>query len=64
MFIYEKNKARNIEHLFQINNKNDFWKAFYSYKNNDNDVKISDNEANHLIEHFKKLYFIQALTLQ
>ncbi len=35
MFIYENNKNKNIESLFGINYKDDFWKAFNSYKERD-----------------------------
>jgi hypothetical protein len=56
MFIYEKNKSKNIEHLFEINNKDSFWKAFNSYKYGDKKISFSDSQANDLFNHFQKLF--------
>jgi hypothetical protein len=42
--------------LYEINNKNSFWKAFNSYKNGDKSSSYSDSRVNDLLIHFKKLF--------
>ena len=54
IFIYERNKSKNIEHLFEINNKEDFWKAFYSFKNKFKNDPYSDSQSSRLFDHFTK----------
>jgi hypothetical protein len=56
IFMYETNKSKNIEHLYEINNKDSFWKAFNSYKNGDKSISYSDSQVNDLFTHFKKLF--------
>ena len=42
--------------MYEINNKNSFWKAFNSYKNGDKSSSYSDSQVNDLLIHFKKLF--------
>jgi hypothetical protein len=56
IFIYERNKSKNIEHLFETNNKEDFWKAFYSFKNKCKNDPYSDSQSSRLFDHFTKLF--------
>jgi len=62
MFIYENNKNKNIENLFGINNKDDFWKAFNSFKerdSNNEDARSQENvneENKKCFDHFNKLF--------
>ncbi len=59
MFIYEENKNKNIENLFKIKNKENFWKAFQSYKNKEDENNI-DSDKNVVMEacfdHFYRLF--------
>ena len=61
IFIYEQNKAKNIEHLYNINNKDDFWKAFNSFKNGDKASRLSALNAESLIDHL--VYFILTILM-
>jgi hypothetical protein len=56
MFMYENNKSKKIEQLYEINNKDSFWKAFNSYKNGDKSSSYSDFQVNDLLIHFKKFF--------
>jgi hypothetical protein len=62
MFIYENNKNKNIENLFGINNKDEFWKAFNSFKerdSNNEDARSQENineENKKCFDHFNKLF--------
>ena len=56
IFNYEQSKARNIENLYQIKDKNQFWKAFNSFKNSDKDELINDDNIEKTISHFTKLF--------
>ena len=56
IFMYEQNKAKNIEHLFDINNKEDFWKAFNSFKNYEKVSTLTIDNSNELLSHFKNIF--------
>ena len=62
MFIYENNKNKNIESLFRFNNKDDFWKAFNSFKErdvNNEDARSQENvneENKKCFDHFNRLF--------
>ena len=58
LLLYEQNKAKNIEHLFNINNKDDFWKAFNSFKNCSDCSNLSNSDADELVVHLKNLFHV------
>ena len=62
MFMYENNRNKNIESLFRISNKEEFWKAFNSCKESDTHIdnvscKIDSNKDNkRCFDHFNRLF--------
>jgi hypothetical protein len=58
IIINERNKSKNIEHLFETNNKEDFWKAFNSFKNKCKNDSYSDSQSRRLFDQFyQTVYF-------
>ena len=63
IFLYEQGKVKNIENLFEINNKTDFWKAFNAYKSGNKTENIDEYKSNQLFEHFKNNFQKQNIDL-
>ena len=56
IFVFEENKKKNIERLFNQLNKDDFWKSIRSYKDGENNKDMTISERGELIKELKELF--------
>ena len=56
IFTFEESKNKNVEKLFQSNNKDDFWKSISSYRNTDEQSSLNEYEKKELADSIKELF--------
>jgi hypothetical protein len=55
-FVFEEKKCRNIEKLFEIKKKEEFWKSLDNYKNGKNKELLDEDNKEILINKLKSLF--------